>query len=138
MHIVSRHGDDPGWLDVTGVVAGTGFNKSALTVPLVRRLVEYYGIPVENGRLVLRTNCGVPGLDQPDSRLAMMGILANTIVTHGDTIAGLTYIGRRFVADCQRAERRKRRFFSRARLQLHLSGRTAKALRRVDTTEQFT
>ena len=33
-----------------------------------------------------------------------MGIHANTVITHGDTIAGLKYIGRRFVADCYRAE----------------------------------
>ena len=37
----------PGWLDVTGVVAGTGFNKSALTVPLLRRLIEHYKVPVD-------------------------------------------------------------------------------------------
>ena len=137
IHVVSRHGPDPGWLDVTGVVAGTGFNKSALTVPLLRRLVEYYGIPVESGRLLLRTNCGVPRLDLEESRLAMMGIFANTVIPHGDTIAGLKYIGRRFVADCQRAERRRRGFFSRARMQIGLARKTAKALRQVRTTEQL-
>ena len=35
VHIMSKHGEDPGWLDVTGVVTGTGFNKSALSVPLL-------------------------------------------------------------------------------------------------------
>ena len=34
----------------------------------------------------------------------MMGLTANSVIPHGDTIAGLTYIGRRFVADCARAE----------------------------------
>jgi hypothetical protein len=66
-----------------------------------------------------------------------MGIFANTVVTHGDTIAGLKYIGRRFVADCARAERRERGFFGRARMQLSLAGDTARALRRVHTTEQL-
>ncbi len=33
VHVSSRHGEDPGWLDVTGVVAGTGFNKSVLDHP---------------------------------------------------------------------------------------------------------
>ena len=56
------------------------------------------------GRIKLRTNCGVPGLDREDSRLCMMGMNANTVIPHGDTIAGLKYIGRRFVADCARAE----------------------------------
>ena len=53
----------------------------------------------------LKSNCGVPGLDRPDSRLGVMGIHANTVIPHGDTIAGLKYIGRRFAADCYRAER---------------------------------
>src|SRR5438270_4310918 len=66
VHVVSRHGEDPGWLDVTGVVAGTGFNKSVLTIPLLRRIIEYYNVPVINGRMQLLTNCGVPGLDQED------------------------------------------------------------------------
>ena len=55
---------------MTGVVAGTGFNKSVLTLPLLRRLIEYYDVPVEDGRLKLQTNCGVPGLDRADSRCA--------------------------------------------------------------------
>ena len=46
-----------------------------------------------------------PALDRDDSRLCMMGINANTVIPHGDTIAGLKYIGRRFVADCYEAER---------------------------------
>jgi hypothetical protein len=137
IHVVSRHGPDPGWLDVSGVVAGTGFTKSALTLPLLRRLVEFYGIPVDGGRLQLKTNCGLPGLDQPESRLCMMGILANTVVTHGDTIAGLKYIGRRFVADCQRAERRRRGFFSRSTMQLSMARSTARALRTLRKTEQL-
>jgi hypothetical protein len=138
VHITSRHGEDPGWLDVTGVVAGTGFQKSALTLPLLRRLVEHYDIPVEAGRIVLRSNCGVPGLDRDESRLCMMGINANTVIPHGDTIAGLKYIGRRFVADCARAERlRRRRFPSRLAVQLSLSREAAATIRTVRRTEQL-
>ncbi len=33
VHVSSGHGEDAGWLDVTGVVAGTGFVKSALAHP---------------------------------------------------------------------------------------------------------
>jgi hypothetical protein len=137
IHVMSRHGPAPGWLDVTGVVAGTGFVKTGLTLPLLRRLVEFYGIPVDNGQVQLKSNCGVPNLDLPQSRLCMMGILANTVVTHGDTIAGLKYIGRRFVTDCQRAERRRRGFFSRVRLQLSLSREASRALRTLRRTEQL-
>ena len=78
--------------------------KSALALPLLRRLVEFYEIPVVDGRIRLKSNCGVPGLDQPDSRLCMMGLTANSVIPHGDTIAGLKYIGRRFVGDVYEAE----------------------------------
>jgi hypothetical protein len=138
IHVGSRHGPDPGWLDVTGVVSGTGFNKSVLTIPLLRRLVEHYHLPVHDGRIPLRTNCGVPGLDREDSRLCMMGLCANNVIPHGDTIAGLKYIARRFVADCARAERlRQRSFAGRVRLQLSLGSETARALRRVRRSEQL-
>jgi hypothetical protein len=138
VHVMSRHGEDPGWLDVTGVVAGTGFNKSVLTLPLLRRLIEHYEIPVEEGRIRLKTNCGVPGLDRPESRLCMMGLTANNVIPHGDTIAGLKYIGRRFVADVARAERlRMRPFPSRLGMQLSLAHHSAKAIRQVRHTEQL-
>jgi hypothetical protein len=138
VHISSQYGEDPGWLDVTGITAGTGFNKSALTIPLLRRLVEYYRVPVVEGRIKLQTNCGVPGLDRADSRLCCMGLIANSVIPHGDTIAGLKYIGRRFVADCARAEElRKRAFPSRMALQFSMGRDVAHALRRVSPTQQL-
>jgi len=138
IHIAARSGEDPGWLDVTGVVAGTGFNKSALTIPLLRRLVSHYSLPIDNGRIKLRTNCGVPTLDLAESRLCMIGIHANTVIPHGDTIAGLKYIARRFVADCARAERlRERRFFGKLRVQMGLSRDAARAVHKTRRTEQL-
>lgn len=138
VHVASRDGEDPGWLDVTGITAGTGFNKSVLTIPLLRRLVEFYGVPVVDGRLHLQTNCGVPGLDRPDSRLCCMGLIANSVIPHGDTIAGLKFIARRFVADCTRAEHLKKRpFHSRLSMQVSIGGDVARALRRISPTEQL-
>jgi hypothetical protein len=138
VRVESRFGEDPGWLDVTGVVAGTGFNKSALTLPLLRRLVSFYDLPIHEGRIRLNSNCGVPGLDREDSRLAMMGLTANNVIPHGDTIAGLKYIGRRFVADCARAEGlRGRRFPGRMGMQLSLARATADDLRHVRSSEQL-
>jgi hypothetical protein len=138
VHVHSAHGPDPGWLDVTGVVCGTGFVRSVLVLPLIRRLVDEYGLRVQDGRLVLRSNCGVPGLDRPESRLAAMGLLANTVVPHGDTIAGLKYIARRFVMDCAEAERlRLRSFGSRLRMQLALAGDAARAIRQTRESEQI-
>ena len=138
VHVVSSQGEDPGWLDVTGVVAGTGFNKSVLTIPLLRRLVEFYKVPVIEGRMRLQSNCGVPGLDLPESRLCCMGLIANNVIPHGDTIAGLTFIGRRFVTDCARAEKLKRRSFpSRLALQFSMGRDVAHALRTVAPTQQL-
>jgi hypothetical protein len=86
----------------------------------------------------LQTNCGLPGLDRPESRLCCMGLIANNVIPHGDTIAGLKYIGRRFVSDCARAERlRKRSFVSRLGLQLSMSKDVARELRKVRSTPQL-
>jgi hypothetical protein len=137
-HISRRDGTDLGSLDVSGIVAATGFQKSSLTIPILRRLVETYGIPVQAGRIVLETNCGIPGLDQPDSRLCVMGITANDVIPHGDTIAGLKYIARRFVADCVEAENlRQRPLFSRVRLQMSLARSASRAMAGLPRTEQL-
>lgn len=125
-------------IDVTGIVCSTGFVKSALSLPLLRRLVQTYGVPVERERIRITTTCGVPPLDREDSRLCMMGLNANTVVPNGDTIAGLKYIARRFVGDCARAERLSQRpFASRLALQLRLARGTVRALRQVRKTEQL-
>jgi hypothetical protein len=138
VHLMNREQGDLGWVDVTGVVAGTGFVTAAHAIPLLRRLIEFYELPVSEGRIKLKVNCGVPGLDRPDSRLCMMGLTANSVIPHGDTIAGLKYIGRRFVADCYRAESvRGRHFPGRLAIQLSLARDTAKAIRTVRRTEQL-
>ena len=67
-----------------------------------------------------------------------MGLTANNVIPHGDTIAGLKYIGRRFVADVARAEKlRERPFAGRLGMQISLARETAKALRQVRSTEQL-
>jgi len=127
-----------GTIDVTGAICATGFVKSALALPVVRRLAETYDVPIDRERVRLKSNCGVPPLDRDDSRLAMMGLSANTVVPNGDTIAGLKYIARRFVGDCARAERLKQRGFgSRLAMQVGLGRKTVAALRSVDETEQL-
>jgi len=138
VHISRRDGTDLGSLDITGIVAATGFQKASLTIPVLRRLIEAYAIPVEAGRIVLATNCGVPGLDQPDSRLCVMGIMANDVIPHGDTIAGLKYIARRFVADCAEAENlRQRPLLSRVWLQMSLAAAASRAMAGLPPTEQL-
>ncbi len=125
-------------LDATGIVCSTGFVKSAFSLPVLRRLVQTYKVPVERERIMLKTNCGVPPLDREDSRLCMIGLNASTVVPNGDTIAGLKYISRRFAGDCARAEGIKYRSFpSRLGMQVRLSRQTVKAIRRVRRTEQL-
>ncbi len=132
------NGTETAPLDVTGITLGTGFIKSALSLPLLRRLIQSYDVPVEHERVSLKTNCGIPPLDRPDSRLCMMGLNANTVVPNGDTIAGLKYVARRFVGDVARAENlRYRSFPNRLGIQLRLARATSKALREIRKTEQL-
>jgi hypothetical protein len=125
-------------LDVTGIVLSTGFVKNALSLPLLRRLVQLYDVPLEAGRVRLKTNCGIPPLDRADSRLCMFGLNANTVVPNGDTIAGLKYMARRFVGDVSRAEHLHRRHMvSRLALQLRLARHVEKSVRHVHKTRQL-
>jgi len=131
-------GTDVGEIDVTGIVAGTGFVKSALALPVVRRLAQTYHVPVERERIKLKLNCGVPPLDRAESRLAMMGLVSNTIVPNADTIAGLKYQARRFAGDCFRAEGIKPRSFpAKWSMQTSLARDVVKGIKRLDKTEQL-
>jgi hypothetical protein len=124
--------------DATGIVCATGFVKSALALPVLRRMAQLYDVPLERERFRLKTNCGVPPLDRDESRLSMMGLNASSVVPNGDTIAGLKYIARRFVGDAVRAEGLKQRSFrSRMSLQLRLAGETVDALRQLRKSEQI-
>jgi hypothetical protein len=125
-------------IDVTGIVAGTGFVKSALAIPVVRRLVQTYNVPVQGERLKLKNNTGIPPLDRPDSRLATMGLISNSVVPNADTIHGLKYEARRIVGDVYRAENIKARPFpSRFALQMKLARQSSKAIRQIRKTKQL-
>ncbi len=138
LSLAPHSGATPVRLDVTGIVLATGFVKDALSLPLLRRLVQLYDVPLERGRVRLKTNCGIPPLDRADSRLCMFGLNANTVVPNGDTIAGLKYMARRFVGDVARAEHLRRRHLpSRLAMQLRLARHTAKSLRHVHKAKQL-
>jgi hypothetical protein len=138
VHLRHHDGSDGGWIHAAGIVCGTGFVKSHLAIPLLRRLVQMYSIPVTRERIRLKTNCGVPPLDRPDSRLCLNGLLANTVVPNGDTIAGTKYVSRRFVGDVVHAERLRRRSLpSRFAMQLGLASKTVHAIRHVHRSRQL-
>jgi hypothetical protein len=66
----------------------------------------------------------------------MMGLTANNVIPHGDTIAGLKYIGRRFVADCARAENLHQRSIpAKLGMQISLAREAASEMRRVRTQQ---
>jgi len=137
-HLRHHDGSDGGWIDAAGIVCGTGFVKSHLAIPLLRRLIQTYSIPVTRQRIRIKTNCGVPPLDRPDSRLCLNGLLANTVVPNGDTIAGTKYVARRFVGDVVRAEHlRQRPLWSRLAIQLGLAQKTVHAIRHVHHSKQL-
>lgn len=125
-------------LETTGITCATGFVKSAFSIPLLRRLVQVYDVPVARERMMLKSNCGVPPLDRDDSRLCMMGLNASTVVPNGDTIAGLKYIARRFAGDCARAEDLHYRGIpSRLAMQLGLARQTIQRMRQIRKSEQL-
>jgi hypothetical protein len=132
------HGGGRVRLDATGIVSSSGFVKSALSLPLLRRLAQTYAVPVEHERIRIKTNCGIPPLDREDSRLCLIGLNANTVVPNGDTIAGLKYISRRFVGDVARAEGLTYRSLpGRLAMQMRLARRSAGEIRRLDKTAQL-
>jgi hypothetical protein len=131
-------GGSTGPLHVTGVSAATGFTKGSAAVPLLKRLIDRYNPPMVGPRIALDTNCGVPPLDRPDSRLCMIGIQANIVVPNGDTIAGLKYVARRFANDVRVAERRQRRgFVERNALHFRCARAAIRDIRAIPDTPQL-
>ena len=104
-----RGGGSTGDLHVTGITSATGFDPDPAHVPLLARLIARYAPPRVGPRLALAPNCGVPGVDMPDSRLCVTGFHAVVAVPHADTLAGLKYVARRFAEDVMRAEGTPRR-----------------------------
>ena len=142
LNVTIRHLDgQESDVDVTGIVCGTGFVKSALSFPLFRRLIRRpTTCRSSRERIMLKTNCGVPPLDRDESRLCMMGLNANTIVperrhdrraqVHRPPVRGRCVAG-----GGAEAARRSR---SRLGMQVGLARKTARALREVQKTGQIT
>ena len=95
-------------------------------------------VGVHEAVIGIRLEVEALGASREDSRLCMMGLTANNVIPHGDTIAGLKYIGRRFVADVARAENlRHRSFMGRLGMQISIARETATELRQVRSTKQL-
>ena len=105
---------------MTGIVCGTGFVKSALALPVIRRLAQTYDVPIEHERIRLKPNCGIPPLDRPDSRLRAMGLSRTRSCRTPTRSPASSTRRRRFVGDCFRAEGIKGRSFP-SRLEMQMS-----------------
>lgn len=136
--VALHEGGRTGPLHITGVSAATGFEKGSASVPILKKLIDRYHPPMEGPRIALSGNCGIPGVDLPNSRLGVIGIHANITIPNGDTIAGLKYVARRFSADVLRAERRaKRGFFERNAMHFRCVKRSVRDIRALPDTPQL-
>ena len=114
---------------MTGIVCGTGFVKSALALPVLRRLAQTYDVPIERERIRLKTQLRRPAARPPRLAAGDDGPDLEHVVPNADTIAGLKYQARRFVGDCFRAEGIKARSLPgrASAMQVGLARDTAKA-----------
>jgi hypothetical protein len=136
--ITIKDGGRTGPLHITGLSCATGFDKRSASIPILDKLIKRYKPPMVGPRIALASNCGIPGVDLPNSRIAIIGLQANIVVPNGDTIAGLKYIARRFSADVMRAERRRKRgFFTRFGMQWACTRATIRGMKAIPETSQL-
>ena len=79
------------------VVCATGFRRGFQHDPLLRRLVEEYGLQTEGRWLVLAPDATVPSLTDERATLAVSGQPAQWAYPAADTIVGMKYVARRFL-----------------------------------------
>jgi hypothetical protein len=80
------------------LICATGFQSSALTIPVVRQLVEMYNVPTAAGMLLLKDDCTLPPLSKPESMCIVVGALARWALPVADSFAGIKYVVRRLAA----------------------------------------
>jgi hypothetical protein len=83
-------------LTVDRLVVAAGFVGVARAHPLVDRLVADYALPTCEGHLVVADDMTLPTLSQPDSVLAVSGMLARWAYPVADTFAGMKVAARAF------------------------------------------
>ena len=108
-------------------------HESTVSRALLRKFVQ-----LPNQDVISFDEFFTPAGSIKDTSPAGQYLIANNVIPHGDTIAGLKFIARRFVADCARAEHLKKRSFpSRLHMQVSMGREVAGALRKVSPTQQL-
>jgi cation diffusion facilitator CzcD-associated flavoprotein CzcO len=88
------------------VICATGFRRGFAHDPLLAQLVEEHGLETFDGRLVLADDGSVPGLTGVTRTLAVAGASAQWAYPAADTLVGMKYVGRRFLARVRRCRTR--------------------------------
>jgi cation diffusion facilitator CzcD-associated flavoprotein CzcO len=79
------------------VICATGFRRGFEHDPLLRRLVEEYGLATHDRWLVLGADSTVSGLTDRTRTLAVAGVHGQWAYPAADTLAGMKYAARRFL-----------------------------------------
>ncbi len=82
-------------LAATKVICATGFEQNMLRHTLIAGLVERYGVPQRDGRLLVADDCTLPQLSQPASICGAVGVLSRWALPIADTFMGMKYAARR-------------------------------------------
>ncbi|HVM16869.1 MAG TPA: hypothetical protein VM290_04770 [Gaiellaceae bacterium] len=88
------------------VICATGFVRGYAHDPLLARLVAEHGLETYAGRLVLGDDATVPGLTGVTRTLAVAGAPAQWAYPAADTLVGMKYVARRFLARVRRCPTR--------------------------------
>ena len=91
--------------DVNGadqVICATGFRRGYRHDPLLARLVDEHELEAEARWIVLAPDSTVPGLTDRTRTLALAGVPGQWAYPAADTLVGMKYAARRFLARVQR------------------------------------
>ena len=84
------------------VICATGFRRGFEHDALLRRLVEEHGLDTEQRWIVLAPDSTVPTLTDATRTLSLAGVSAQWAFPAADTLVGMKFAARRFLAKVQR------------------------------------
>ena len=88
------------------VICATGFARGFEHDALLRRLVEEHGLETEQRWIVLAADSTVPALTDATRTLSLAGVSGQWAYPAADTLVGMKYAARRFLAKVQRCPTR--------------------------------
>ena len=94
------------WRETEQVICATGFKRGYREDQLLRRLVDDHGLDTVERWVVLEPDAGVGRLCDASRTLAIAGVAAQWAYPAADTLAGMKYVARRFLARSRRCRTR--------------------------------